>query len=134
MKHLDTSFLIDLLRESRHRQAGRATFFLETVADDDLRVDVHVVCELLVGAELSNHPSIERQRIEQLIARLRIVYPDQRFPAVYGHVFGAQERARQRVPTMDLLIAIAAIIDSAPLVTRDARDFSRIPGLEVLSY
>jgi predicted nucleic acid-binding protein len=35
---------------------------------------------------------------------------------------------------MDLLIATAAIIDSAPLLTRNLRDFNRIPGLDVKSY
>jgi tRNA(fMet)-specific endonuclease VapC len=134
VKYLDTSFLIDLLRESNRRQPGPASFFLRAVADDDLRIDVHVVCELLAGAELANRSTVERERVEQLIAGMRIVYPDDRFPAMYGRLFARLERARRRVPPMDLLIATAAIIDSAPLVTRDVSDFSRIPGLEIESY
>lgn len=35
---------------------------------------------------------------------------------------------------MDLLIATAALEDGAPLLTRNARDFERIPGLRVLGY
>jgi predicted nucleic acid-binding protein len=35
---------------------------------------------------------------------------------------------------MDLLIIIAAVLDDAPLVTRNLKDFSRVPGLRVLSY
>jgi predicted nucleic acid-binding protein len=35
---------------------------------------------------------------------------------------------------MDLLIATAAILDDATLVTRNARDFQRVPGLRVLTY
>jgi predicted nucleic acid-binding protein len=35
---------------------------------------------------------------------------------------------------MDLLIATAAVVDGAPLVTRNATDFGRIMGLEVLTY
>jgi hypothetical protein len=38
------------------------------------------------------------------------------------------------VKTMDLLIAIAALLDNAPLVTRNVKDFSRVPGLRVLSH
>jgi predicted nucleic acid-binding protein len=35
---------------------------------------------------------------------------------------------------MDLLIATAALLDDARLVTRNVKDFSRIPGLRLLEY
>jgi predicted nucleic acid-binding protein len=35
---------------------------------------------------------------------------------------------------MDLLIATAATLDDAPLVTRNVKDFSRVPGVRVLRY
>jgi tRNA(fMet)-specific endonuclease VapC len=132
--HLDTSFLVDLLRENSRGGAGPATALLDRLADDQLRVGVHVLCELLTGAEMAKRPSVERTRIHDLCAGMEIVYPDQRFPLVYGKTLAALERARQRIPTMDLLIATAALVDESPLVTRNARDFSRVPGLELLEY
>lgn len=35
---------------------------------------------------------------------------------------------------MDLLIATAAVVDDAPLVSRNVKDFSPVPGLRVLGY
>jgi len=35
---------------------------------------------------------------------------------------------------MDLLIATSAVVAGAPIVTRNAKDFSRVPDLEVVSY
>ncbi len=35
---------------------------------------------------------------------------------------------------MDLLIAAAALLDEAPVVTRNLDHFQRVPGLEVLTY
>lgn len=35
---------------------------------------------------------------------------------------------------MDLLIATAALVDEARLATRNVRDFSRVPGLELARY
>jgi predicted nucleic acid-binding protein len=35
---------------------------------------------------------------------------------------------------MDLLIGTAALLEDAVLVTRNVKDFSKIPGLRVLSY
>jgi predicted nucleic acid-binding protein len=36
--------------------------------------------------------------------------------------------------TMDLLIAAAAVLDRAPLVTRNGRHFSEVPGLTFEEY
>jgi len=35
---------------------------------------------------------------------------------------------------MDLLIATAARVDGARLVTRNVRDFERVPALDVIGY
>lgn len=35
---------------------------------------------------------------------------------------------------MDLLIATSALLDEAPIVTRNVKDFSQVPGLRVLGY
>lgn len=134
MIHLDTSFLIDLLRESRRQESGRAATFLNSIEDEDLCVSVHVLCELFAGAELAQPSSGERLRVQRLAARLRVAYPDERFAPTYAALFVAQKRTRQQVATMDLLIATEAVVERAPLVTRDTHDFSRIPGLEVRTY
>lgn len=44
------------------------------------------------------------------------------------------ERAGQRIGAMDPLIATAALVDVAPIVTRNVQYFSRVPGLEVVTY
>jgi predicted nucleic acid-binding protein len=35
---------------------------------------------------------------------------------------------------MDLLIATAALLDDAPIVTRNVKDFARVPGVRVIRY
>jgi predicted nucleic acid-binding protein len=101
---------------------------------EDLWIDVHVACELLAGAELSPHPSREREHVQRLFEGVGIAFPDERFPPVYARLLAWHERAGRRVPTMDLLIATAAVVDQAPLVTRNVKDFSRIPDLVLLGY
>ena len=132
--HLDTSFLVDLLREHARRQPGRATSFLNANAGEHMRVGVHAACELWAGAELARESAVERRRVRRLCAALDIAYPDDRFPLVYGRILATLERAGQRIGAMDLLIATAALVDAAPVVTRNAQDFSRVPGLEVVTY
>ncbi len=44
------------------------------------------------------------------------------------------QRASKTVSTMDLLIAISAIADRAPLIAANRRHFAVAPDLELLSY
>ncbi len=44
------------------------------------------------------------------------------------------QRAGRVIGTMDLLIAAAAVVDEAPLVTRNTGEFSRVPDLTVIGY
>jgi len=132
--HLDTSFLVDLLREESIGKPGPATQLLGRLEDEELSISVFVACELSAGAELSAHPQRERRRVQSLCAGLRVDYPDGRFPAMYGRLLAWQSRREGRIATMDLLIATSAVVAGAPLVTRNAKDFVRVPDLEILSY
>jgi len=132
--HADTSFLVDLLREAGRGVRGPATRLLDEIEGEEVRVGVHVLCELLAGAEGARHPSIERQRVRRLCAGLVVSYPDERFAAAYARVLTSLRDSGRPVATMDLLIATAALVDGAAIVTRNARHFGRVPGLEVRGY
>ena len=136
MIHLDSSFLIDLLRETARERPGPAFEWIESLDPEEvLGVSVHVVCELRAGAELSRRSLQEHEALDQLLSGLLVAYPDDRFGPAYARLLAATMRGgRKPVASMDLLIATAALVDDAPLVTRNVKDFSRIPGLRVLEY
>jgi tRNA(fMet)-specific endonuclease VapC len=132
--HLDTSFLVDLLRETAKGPDGPARQQLASLADAELWVSVHVACELRAGAELSTNPEAERAKVDTLLGGVQIAYPDERFAPAYGRLLAWLRKRGDTIATMDLLIATAAILDSAPIVTRNTKHFSRVPGLEVIDY
>jgi tRNA(fMet)-specific endonuclease VapC len=133
--HVDTSFLIDLGEEVESDAPGGAFEFLESLpANELLAISVHVLSELRVGAELSKKPLQRHEALDRLLSGFLIVYPDDRFAATFARLSAATNRNKRIVPAMDLLIATAAILDDAPIVTRNARDFARVPGLRVLTY
>ncbi len=135
MIHLDSSFLIDLHREIDGERPNGALELIESLDPNEvLAVSVHVECELRAGAELSRHAVREHEKLDQLLSGLQVVYPDIRFAAHYARLLAATLRGSKPVAAMDLLIATAATLDDAPLVTRNVRDFSRVPGLRVLKY
>lgn len=135
MIHLDASFLIDLHRETASARPGEALGLIESLDPSEiLGVSVHVVCELRAGPELSRHTLREHEALDQLLAGLLVVYPDDRFAAAYARLFAATARGGRPMAAMDLLIATAATLNDAPLVTRNVKDFARVPGLRVLKY
>ncbi len=134
MIHLDTSFLVDLLKEGGRGIDGSASRFLATVPEEELGISVFVACELAAGAAMSARPAQEKRGVDQLCAGLRVEYPDERFAEAYGSLLASQLRTGGRTSTMDLLIATSAVVAGAPLVTRNVKDFSRVPGLDLLSY
>jgi tRNA(fMet)-specific endonuclease VapC len=132
--HLDTSFLVDLLRETSRRKPGAATALRSRLEDEELTVSVHVVCELLAGAEQARHASDERQRVMNLCSAVEIAYPDERFAPTYARLLAALQQHGRMIGTMDLLISTAAVADEAALITRNTKEFSRVPGLTVMGY
>ena len=135
MIHFDSSFLIDLQRELVRERPGPAFELIESFdAGEILGVSVHVVCELRAGAELTKKAVAEHEAIDRLLSGLLVAYPDDRFPILYGRLLAATRRTNRSVASMDLLIATAALLEDAALVTRNVKDFSKIPGLRVLSY
>ena len=133
MSFLDTSFVIDLLREQRRNLAGPARRKLEMMGDSPVRLSVFVVCELEAGAALSRTPR-EAETVRAFCEHCEIVYPDERFAQVYGAKLAEIKRRGYSVATMDLLVATAALVDDDDLITRNLRDFQKIPGLRVESY
>ena len=135
MIHFDTTFLIDLQRELARERLGPAFEFLEELDDREiLRVSVFVVAELRLGAELVRKPDKAHAEIDEMLSGLLVSYPNDAFATRYARETAAIKRSGGSVDKMDLLIGTAALLDDAPLVTRNVKDFSRVPGLRVLSY
>jgi tRNA(fMet)-specific endonuclease VapC len=132
--HVDSSFLIDLLREHARQRPGPATGFLESHAGESLGASVFVACELEAGGGRAAHPDRERSRVRGLLQSLAIAYPDERFAATYGELFARIMARGHTVSQMDLLIATAAIVDGVPLLTANEKHFAVVPDLRVVSY
>ena len=135
MIHLDSSFLIDLQRELVRGRPAAAFDLIESFdAGEILGVSVHVVCELRAAAELTRKAVAEHEALDRLLSGLLVAYPDDRFAVLYGRLLAATRRSGPAIASMDLLVGTAALLEDAALVTRNVKDFSRIPGLRVLTY
>ncbi len=134
MIHLDTTFLVDLFRERARGQQGPASTWLSDRLDEELAISVFVACELHNGAERSTRPDLETAKVAALCNSVKVAFPDRTFAPTYGSLLAHLQRRGENIATMDLLIATSSVCADAPLVTRNARHFERVPGLRVLGY
>lgn len=115
-------------------EAGRATALLSMLQDQTLGLSVFAICELLAGARAASDPASEGRRVSELLTSLEVVHTHEELPSRYAEVLHHLRLQGKTIATMDLLIGVTALLASAPLVTRNERHFSRIPGLSLLSY
>lgn len=130
---VDTSFVIDLMRERRRGRIGEATRTLHAHRAVKLRMPVFVRCELEAGARRSQDPRRELDRVARLTDFMEPVLPGPEFAARYGEVEWDLRRRGTMIPTMDLLIGVLCVCAGEPILTRDAH-FRRIPALSVVRF
>lgn len=134
MIHLDTTFLVDAIRESRRGHDGPARQWLAGHRGEALGMSVFVRAEILLGAELHADPLGERRRVMAVCGNLPVVLPDDGLADTYARVHAGLRQQGTPLATMDLLIACVALNERAPLLTANQSHFARIPGLRVLDY
>ncbi|MFN8098569.1 MAG: type II toxin-antitoxin system VapC family toxin [Dermatophilaceae bacterium] len=134
MIHLDTTFLVDAIRETRRQSAGPARQWLADNGGEELAISVFVRAELLVGAALHAEPERERLRVLQVCRDLPVVAPGPRLAETYASVAAGLQRQGTPIATMDLLIGCTALDANAALLTGNRKHFERIVGLRLLGY
>jgi len=130
---LDTNIVSDLARNPKGYSAAR----IAEIGENAIAISVIVASELHFGLaklEVSNPDS-------RLIANLRVILNElQIFPFEspadqhYGQIRQHLERAGRVIGPNDLLIAAHARALGYTLVTRNIREFERVPRLKVENW
>lgn len=128
---LDTSFFIDLI-DGDDGAVERARM-LETDGVVQ-RVPAQVVYELYVGVGYTETPDEEVRRLEGVLAPRPVAKTTEAIAARAGRLDGQLRRDGVRIAVSDLIIGATGLAYNEPIVTRDAQDFERLPGVEVASY
>jgi tRNA(fMet)-specific endonuclease VapC len=125
---LDTSFLIDLQRELR-KGNGRAQALLQHHRTATLWVSTVAWGELVEGKSPANLDAIAliRQSVELAPISESVA---ERYAEITAHL----RRRGNMIGTNDLWVAATALANSMPLATDNKHEFSRVPGLKLLSY
>lgn len=88
-----------------------------------------VVGELSFGAEKSQVRDLALLKLGSFLKRFSIVSFDYRGAQHYGRIRSMLEKAGTPIGHNDYLIAATALANEYPLLTRNVREFARVPGL-----
>ena len=124
---LDTCICIELMRghlPNTHKRMSQCPPSMFAIP--------HIVeAELLTGAEKSQDPSRMRLLTERFLQPFPRLVFDSNCARSYAHVRCALEKSGMKIGPNDLIIAATAKAKNATVVTRNVREFSRVPGLLV---
>ena len=130
---IDTTVLIDEFRARGNRDAPVNRALLAHGAE------ILIVPAIAAGDFLDGAAMVSEQRLHeslQVLRRRRIASADLETAQHYGRIAAhlRQEKLLGGRSHNDLWIAATARCHGAKILTRNAADFERIPGLEVLGY
>jgi tRNA(fMet)-specific endonuclease VapC len=126
---LDTNIVSDLVRRPQGAVAGR----IARVGEGRVCTSIVVACELRFGAAKKASASLGAQ-LEAILAVLPVLPLESEADRHYGEIRAALEKAGRPIGANDLLIAAHARSEGLTLVTRNTDEFSRVPGLKVVTW
>lgn len=126
---VDTNFVISMEREAKKPEAGRARAFLEKHAEEQFFMPFTVAGELACGRSAA-----DKRTWKRLCSPFALLpwTPDVLWQ--YGELYRHLQAGGNLIGTNDLWIAATVLVHGMPLVTNNADEFRRVPGLEVLEY
>lgn len=123
---VDTNAVIDFLRPDRTPPP-----LLDRNAL--VALPLPVAGELFGGAQSSRRTAANLERVEELVARWTLLFPDLATARIYGRLRGEVRDALSTSRMNDLWIAAICLQYELPLLTND-RGFTAIPGLTVINW
>ena len=126
---LDTNTLIYFFRDQ-----GRVAQNLLKVAPARIAISAIVLFELETGIAKSTEPEKRMKQLAELVEVVRVLPFDQNTARESARIRAWLEARGEPIGPMDTLIAGTALAEGATLVTRNAKEFRRVPGLRTADW
>lgn len=130
MPVVDTCFLIDLMMREHH-----ALDLFSAYEEQSLPVSTTAISalELYTGAYQSRKKDENIQKVKAILGLFECLPVDESVSEAFGAYSASLVQKGTYMGDFEVLIAVITLCHDGILITRD-RHFSRIPGLQVISY
>jgi tRNA(fMet)-specific endonuclease VapC len=129
---VDTTFLADLIRKNPD-----AIKKLTDLAKEGniLSTTIITSAELFYGAYKSNNVDREKAKMQLVLSRFIVFEMDEIGAEKFGEVLSKLEKLGQKIADKDVMIAAIAMSKGENvIVTRNKKDFERVPNIIVETY
>ena len=126
---LDTCILI-------HAERSRSLDFSPWVDYGDVFISAITVSELLVGVHRADSDARRARRsafVEAILAQLPVLDFTAETARVHAGLFAILSQQGRMIGAHDLIIAATALGHGCAVLTTNAAEFARVPGLDVLT-
>ena len=127
--NFDSCFLIDLERERKKKVFGPAHIFLKKYSESYLSISLVALGEFAVGFSNRSHPILKT-----VLERFELLHFSEDSALEYSEIFNELRGNGITIGSNDIWIAAASRVEAIPLVTKNARDFSKISNLHLVEY
>lgn len=109
---------------------------LQALTPSQIAVPAVVVYELRYGLMRLPAPAAKSRllAVEQFLGPVRVVVFDGQAAAIAATIRAHLEKIGQGIGPHDVMIAASVLALGATLVTRNVRDFQRVPGLAMVNW
>jgi predicted nucleic acid-binding protein len=122
---IGTDFLVDRWRNG---EASDASIYARLHTEDSLAIPWIVKGEFLSFTAIDGKAS---PQLLELLARYPTHWPDEELLVGYARLNALLRRQSLSLRNEDLWIAISALRLDVPLVTRNTREFGKVPGIKL---
>ena len=126
MYALDTNTVIYYFKD-----AGGVAARVNKLRPSDIGIPISVFYELETGIAKSQQPQRRRKQLDTLLAAVKLLPFDKNAATRAGELRARMETAGTPLGAIDYQIAGIALAHRATLVTRNKKEFDRVPGLKI---
>lgn len=126
---LDTNTVLDYFRGK-----GKVAANLLAVPPGEIALPAIAAYEVWVGVMGSQNAARREAQYEQFLSVIEVLPFDEVVGRKAAELRHSLERKGEAIGPLDTLIAGTALAHGATLVTRNVREFERIPGLKVVNW
>ena len=126
---LDTNILIYFFKGQ-----GNVVRRMLATSPQQIAVSCVTLFELETGLLKSVASEARRTQVNALVASVKILNVDYAVALAAAKIRAVLEAKGQPIGPLDTLIAATALVAKANLITRNIREFERVPGLQVENW
>ncbi len=127
---LDTNICIYIIKKKRRKVLET----LKTLDIGDVCISTITLAELEYGVKKSQQKEKNKIALINFLTPIEILSFSDSAAVIFGEIRASLEKEGQIIGAYDLLIAAHALSENLILITNNAGEFSRIPGLSLQNW